>query len=277
MYNLKIRPKYISMRIRIVSYNTHGLPWANQKPQEISDWCLRQGADVLCFQEVFMDKARAIYRERIEAAGYTVVQPRDDGVTFFRSGLLAFVRTATLTIVAERFEPFLTHDTVETAVNKGVQHLVLQHRLSGRHFTLMNTHTQSTTVATVFTSRDEIQRILREQLEQMVRAVRSDIPAFLIGDLNCEASPHPDVRFFYPSAPLRKSTFPSTGEDLDHIAWIPVQWVQDGRPWCSIDTTGPQVVGYTVTPLPYSDHYPILVDLAIPVFPPQKAKVCSSS
>ena len=265
------------MRVRIVSYNTHGLPWANQKPQEISDWCLRQDADVLCFQEVFTDKARAIYRDKIESAGYTAVEPRDDGVTFFRSGLLTFVRKATLHVVTERFEPFLIHDAVETCVNKGFQHLVVQHRLSSRHFTLMNTHTQSTTIATVFTSREGIQHILRTQLEQIVRTVRSDIPAFLTGDLNCEASPHPDVRFFYPSAPLRKSTFPSTGEDLDHIAWIPVQWVQDGRPWCSIDTTGPQIVGYTVTPLPYSDHYPILVDLHVPVFPPQKAKACSSS
>ena len=265
------------MRVRIVSYNTHGLPWSNQKPREISDWCLSQDADVLCFQEVFTEKARASYIERIENNGYVAIIPRDDGVTFFRSGLLAFVRKATLLVVSERFEPFLIHDTVEIGANKGFQCLVLQHRGSGRCFTLMNAHTQSTTIATVFTSHECIQSILRAQLEQMVRTVRSDIPAFIIGDLNCEASPHPDVRFFYPAAPLRKSTFPSTGEDLDHIAWIPVQWVKDGRPWCSIDTSGPQILSYTVTPLPYSDHYPILVDLHVPAFPPQKAKACSSS
>jgi hypothetical protein len=262
--------------MRIVSYNTHGLPWANQKPTEISDWCLQQGADVLCLQEVFTEKARAVYRERIEPFGYTAIVPRDDGVSFFRSGLLAFVRKATLRVITERFEPFLTHDTVETGVNKGFQCLVLQHLASSRVITLVNTHTQSTTVATVFTSHEGIQRILRDQFDQIVRAVRTDIPAFIVGDLNCEASPHPDVRFFYPAAPLRKSTFPTTGEDLDHIAWIPIQWVKDGRPWCSIDTTGPQILGYTVTPLPYSDHYPILVDLFVPAFPPQKAKACSS-
>jgi len=152
--------------------------------------------------------------------------------------------------------------------------MILQHRVTGRMITLMNTHTQSTTVATIFTSREGIQRILRDQMEQIVSTVRKDLPAFLIGDFNCEASPHSDVRFFYPAAPLRKSTFPETGEDLDHIAWLPLQWTQPGQPWCNMDTTGPRIVSYNVTPLPYSDHYPILVDLYVPAFPVQKAREC---
>jgi exonuclease III len=262
------------MKLRLVSYNTHGLPWSNQKPREISDWCLQQDPDVVCLQEVFTDKARKVYTDLFCVAGYTAVVPRDYGVTFFPSGLLTLVRNDTLKLVTERFEPFLAYDTVEVGANKGFQCMVLYHREAGRMITLVNTHTQSTTAATIFTSHEGIQRILHDQMEQMVTAVRKDVPAFLIGDFNCEASPHRDVRFFYPAAPLRKSTFPETGEDLDHIAWLPLQWTHPGRPWCNMDTTGPRILSYSVTPLPYSDHYPILVDVYVPAFPVQKAREC---
>jgi len=267
------------MKLRIVSYNTHGLPWSNQKPREISDWCLQQNPDVVCLQEVFLQQMRDLYSSLF--IGYEAIVPRDKGFSFFHSGLLCLVNTARFRVLSHRFEPFLSHDLVETGANKGFQRLVLQSKVTGHCISLINTHMQSTTVMTIFESKAGIQRILRNQFDQMVNALPAPCeymqktPTFVIGDFNCEASPHSDVRFFYPAAPLRKSTFPETGEDLDHIAWMPLQWTQPGQPWCTMNITGPKILSYTVTPLPYSDHYPILVDLEVPAFPAQKAKGCS--
>jgi hypothetical protein len=269
------------MKLRIVSYNTHGLPWSNQKPHEISDWCLQQDPDVVCLQEVFLQQMQDLYSSLFSRAGFIVIVPRDKGFSFFPSGLLCLVKMTRFQVLSHRFEPFLSHDFVEIGANKGFQLLVLQSKVTGRLVSLINTHMQSTTVMTVFESKAGIQRILREQFDQMVNAFPAPCeysvktPTFVVGDFNCEASPHTDVRFFYPAAPLRKSTFPETGEDLDHIAWMPLQWTLPGQPWCSMDVTGPKILSYTVTPLPYSDHYPILVDLWVPAFPVQKAKGCS--
>jgi len=269
------------MKLRIVSYNTHGLPWSNQKPREISNWCIQQDPDVICLQEVFLQQMRDLYSSIFTKAGYIPIIPRDDSIALFRSGLLCLIKASRLYVVSHRFEPFLSYDLVETAVNKGFQRIVLQDRRTKQRCTIMNTHMQSTTILTICESKAGIQRILRNQFDQMVNAFPAPCeysvktPTFVVGDFNCEASPHCDVRFFYPAAPLRKSTFPETGEDLDHIAWMPLQWTHPGVPWCTMDRTGPKILSYTVTPLPYSDHYPILVDLWVPAFPVQKAKGCS--
>ena len=92
-------------------------------------------------------------------------------------------------------------------------------------------------------------------------------PVLIVGDMNCEQSPHSHLRFLQvpDSGPLQKKhTFPSTGEDLDHIAWIPLQWAEPGCHYCDINKLGPVMTSCNVENKPWSDHSPVLARIRIP-------------
>ena len=117
----------------------------------------------------------------------------------------------------------------------------------------MNTHTQSDTEVSWFFGRAVTARIRAKQAEQIYNYFRdTKNQVLIVGDLNCETEPFHGLRFLHPpgSIPLKKSTFYSTGEDLDHLA-------------CLTDRAEPRVLRCRIYDRPWSDHAPVsfLVDL----------------
>jgi len=143
----------------------------------------------------------------------------------------------------------------------------LIHKASSRRVQIINTHTQSNTEISWIFGNDTIRAIQKKQFQQIVDYVgKSPVPALIVGDLNCEQSPHPYVRFLQPFADplLRKSTFYSTGEDLDHVGWIPLQWARDGCGYCDISRRGPTIESCTIYQKPWSDHAPLHISVRVP-------------
>jgi hypothetical protein len=106
--------------------------------------------------------------------------------------------------------------------------------------------------------------IRKAQFEELVRWLNSSRdPVIVTGDMNCEHSPCPSLRFLRDES-LRKVTFPLTGENLDHVAWLPTQWAPLGAAWCQFPQRGVRARSVRVDPVSYSDHFPVLVDLIIP-------------
>jgi hypothetical protein len=87
----------------------------------------------------------------------------------------------------------------------------------------------------------------------------------VVGDFNQESSLHPFLRTLHPPSamPIRKATFFRTGEDLDHVAWMPIQWTEAataaatgsvalGCSFCG--SFGPQLIYCKVHEEALSDH-----------------------
>jgi exonuclease III len=255
--------------MRLLSYNVHGLPWSKDQSASIVRYVSHIRPDVLCFQEVFTDKLRSYFSSELKAHGYTVVSPRDGGVTVLGSGLLIAFSTK-YTLLGDCFYPYTIYHDIEIGVNKGFQTVRLLSN-EGRRYIVANTHLQSTTAFNILDRSSTVPAVLKAQMAEIVRWLEPlKDPVILAGDMNCEYSPHPHVRFLHHGSSVKKSTFPLTGEDLDHVAWIPTQWAPPGVSWCRFDTKGIRAATYSVDPVDYSDHFPILVDLVIPEIHPTK-------
>jgi len=255
------------MKCQILSYNVHGLPWSKQNCVPISNWIKSQRPSIVCLQEVFTKQARDYYKDQLERDGYKVCIPRDADVSLLPSGLLTAYLEKAYAFVSDCFCPYLAYHNVELFANKGFHSLRLRCLETQRVVHIVNTHTQSDTEISWWWGAATMMRIRRRQFQQIVEHFHTcNEPVLIVGDLNCEASPHPYVRFLkLPGAPLRKSTFYSTGEDLDHIAWLPLQWVRDGCHYCDVVRRGPQILQCTVFEKPWSDHAPVLATVYIPL------------
>jgi endonuclease/exonuclease/phosphatase family metal-dependent hydrolase len=265
------------MECQILTYNTHGLPWSTDTTKPICQWIKGRSPAIVCLQEVFLDANRAYYREHLERAGYTVIVPHDEGVGCLNSGLLTAVLDKAYVVEGHRFTGFDDFHNVEQFSNKGFLAARLCCRHTGRRLILINTHTQSSTFLSALFGEASIRRVRRAQIQQMLDlyAGMKD-PALVVGDLNCEISPHPYLRFLQMDLSLKKHTFPSTGEDLDHVAWMPLQWAtatafaaagkkgSGGCSFCDIDAQGPRIVACEITDVPWSDHLPLLVRVLVP-------------
>jgi len=255
------------MKIRALTYNVHGLPWSKNQSADIVRYLISVSPDTICLQEVFLDTMRLYFSKELGARGYTVLTPRDEGVTILNSGLLTAFRTSRFTLTSDCFYPYMAHHDIEIGANKGFHTLRLLSLKDKRRVLLLNTHTQSETLFNVLSLGEPAAATRAHQFAEIVRWVDKDCdPVVLAGDMNCERSPHPHVRFLKDSV-LRKVTLPSTGEDLDHIAWIPTQWSPVGTTWCKFDSTGVRALLYRVDPVPWSDHFPVVVDVEIPEIP----------
>ena len=247
------------MQVHAITYNIHGLPWSNTNLNRILTWLLEIRIPILCFQEVFTTKARHIMQERLERHGYQVVIPHDECVSLFPSGLVTAVLKTQYTILRSSFESFLDYHNVEIFANKGFHRLTLKDRASNI-FHLINTHTQSDEEVLWWSSYSYKKGIRHKQAEQMLRACKEfKDPVIVMGDFNQESSLHPYLRTLHPpsSLPMKKATFFRTGEDLDHIAWMPLQWVQEGCGFCG--TFGPALEYCKVHTVAWSDHAPVEV------------------
>ena len=248
------------MNLRILTYNIHGLPWSKNNSASIVLYISHILPDVLCLQEVFTKTLCDFYVDQLSRLGYTVVVPRDSGVSVLGSGLLTAVLSSRFRVLSHCFYPYMSYYTIEIGANKGFHTLRLEDG-EGRRILVVNTHTQS---STEFSGSDGAAIARKAQFTELVHWLEHDPnPVILAGDMNCEYSPHPSVRFIRPEG-LRKCTFPQTGEDLDHLAWIPTQWAPVGTHWCHFDKAGIRVAAYKVDPVKWSDHFPVLAEVLVP-------------
>jgi len=252
------------MKIRALTYNIHGLPWSKNQSADIVRYLSAASPDTICLQEVFLDSSRLYFSKELGARGYTVVVPRDEGVTIMNSGLLTAFRSSRFALLSDCFYPYTAHHDIEIGANKGFHTVRLFSKEDGRRLLLLNTHTQSDTPFNVLSLTGTAASTRAQQFAELVRWLERDPdPVLLAGDMNCERSPHSHVRFLKDSV-LKKVTLPKTGEDLDHIAWIPTQWAPLGTAWCKFDSTGVRALLYRIDPVPWSDHFPVMVDVEIP-------------
>lgn len=260
----------------ILTYNTHGLPWSKDQSYSICTWIKSIKPSIVCLQEVFLESVRTYYKDQLTRAGYTVVVPRDTGVTFLSSGLLTAFLDSDYRLVSDFFGTYAQFHNVEWFVNKGFHALCIACAKTSRRLTIINTHTQSDSEVGWF-FRNTVHGIRKQQFHQIVEYAQGrKEPVLVAGDLNCEVSPHPHLRFLHPVSDnlIRKATFYSTGEDLDHIAWIPLQWARakDGTGtgtgaacgFCDIERNGPVMESCTILQKPWSDHAPVLASVRIP-------------
>ena len=256
------------MLFHALTYNIHGLPWVPTNLNRILYWLLEIRVPVICFQEVFTQRDRALISTILGRNGYTVRVPHDEGVSLFPSGLVTAVLNSVYEVQESSFRPVLTSPNVEIFANKGFHRIALQCRVSNRRFHVINTHTQSDEEVLCWTRYAFKKSIRYQQAAQMIEyCTELTEPVLVVGDFNQESSLHPNLRTLYAESalPIRKATFFRTGEDLDHVAWMPLQWSKAGCGFCG--KYGPTLELCKVHEVDWSDHAPVEVKVRIPEYP----------
>lgn len=241
------------MALDILTYNVKGLPWCKEYAEEICVFLAKIQPAILCLQEVFTDRSRNFYKLFLESLGYNVLIPNDNDVTFLPSGLVTAYKRAHFDLVSKVFCPYVDSHNLEWFALKGFHVLQLVQRKSGRRFYIANTHTQSDTIVSMFRTRD-IKIIRHKQAVQLVKHFQgTPDTVIVVGDLNCETEPSDGLVFLHPAGvgPLKKRTFFSTGEDLDHVA-------------CLRDRPAPSLGPVRVHNEPWSDHAAVQFSLTLP-------------
>ena len=255
------------MLVHAITYNIHGLPWVATNTEKILYWVLEMQVPIVCFQEVFTAKGRQHIQRVLDQHGYQVVLPRDEGVSLFPSGLVTAVHRKKYSILSDSFQPYLAYHNVEIFANKGFQRITLRDSASGGILHILNTHTQSDEEVFCWTTYAYKKNIRYQQAQQIIEYCKEyKEPVLVIGDFNQESSLHPFLRTLHPPSalPLKKATFFRTGEDLDHVAWMPLQWSesQGGCGFCG--KYGPALELCKVHPLTWSDHAPVEIKVRVP-------------
>jgi len=254
------------MDVSILTYNTHGLPWSRGRFKEIAAWLSEQNADIICLQEVFTESAQLYYKNEMPRSGYDVLIPEDNGVTLIGSGLITMYKSSRFLCKSSIFCSYQDYHNVEWFANKGFHTMRLQEK-RGRQLCIVNTHMQSSTEVSWIFGEKIINTIRRAQFKQITDFFAGlKAPVLIVGDLNCALSPYSEVRFLNVLHENRfhKSTFFSTGEDLDHVAWLPCQYAKPGCIMCDIERFGPKLRGCKIHQISYSDHAPILYNIQVP-------------
>ena len=210
--------------LSILTYNIHGLPWEPDHTGPIASWSGSCGADVLCFQEVFTETRRSTLQRILEDHGYSVYIPNDIIRTFLSSGLCIAVKSSSSwKIQSMQFIPFFEYAFWDSIANKGFFSVVLQH-VNGKKIQIVNTHLQSDSELSLLYNITRIyytNHVRTKQLEEIVKTYgTSELPTVIIGDLNQEGLIHPRIQNICCTHRDSIVTFPSTGENLDHAAWI---------------------------------------------------------
>ena len=247
------------MRCDILTYNTHGLPWSKDISPVICSWIKDTLPPIVCLQEVFLNSTRLYYKEQLTRFGYTVVLPHDTGVTMISSGLVTAFLDRVYTLTSDCFCPYLSYSNVEYFANKGFHILKLRDKSTSEPVCIVNTHVQSDTEISWLIGHKITHHIRKQQIQQILDFLEKEpIPVLIVGDLNCEHSPHPHLRFLRPPYSMaKKHTFFSTGEDLDHIGWLLLQYAIPGCSFCDVDRRGPILESCQVYTMKWSDHAPL--------------------
>jgi exonuclease III len=255
------------MLLKIFSYNVYGLPfmsdiWANP----LADWFNGIDYDFICLQEVFTQGRIEILSKSLIKNGYNVLKPNDfkDHKNLLGSGLLTGINNSKWNIISDTFITYNESVGAELLANKGFHCIELQHKINQLPLLIINTHMQSDNPTTYFGGCLDTRPIRNSQAQQIYDFVSSykNIRHILIGDLNSEIEPHDEIKYLTgATAGISKHTFPSTGEDLDHIAILPKFWSKFLKP-----ITQKVIV---LMKLSWSDHWPIYIELFL-------KDVCSS-
>lgn len=255
------------MFLTILTYNTHGLPWARDTSVEICEWLKSRRAHIICLQEVFVEANREYYKEQLERSGYCVMIPKDCGVTLVTSGLLTAVLRSRFEYMSDCFYPYLDYHNVEVFANKGFYTTTIKDSISKRIVVIANTHMQSDTELKWFFGRKVTATIRKAQHQQIINTLKTDHAVLVVGDMNAERSPHSLMRYMtlIDDSRLQKSTFYETGEDLDHVAWLPLQWARPNCPFCDFVRQGPRLTHCQVFQVPWSDHAPVVFSIFMPL------------
>jgi exonuclease III len=255
------------MFLTVLTYNTHGLPWSRDTSVEICDWLKMQRPQVICLQEVFVEANRKYYKEHLERNGYHVLIPRDSGVALVNSGLLMAFLTVRFDYVSDCFYPYLDYHNVEIFANKGFHAVTIRERVSRRVIVVANTHMQSDTELELLFGRKVTYDVRKAQHQQILKALTTPNAVLVVGDMNCERSPEPLIRYMthVDESRLKKATFYSTGEDLDHVAWFPLQWARPNCQFCDFVRRGPRLLGCQIFQKPWSDHAPVVFSIFLPL------------
>jgi endonuclease/exonuclease/phosphatase family metal-dependent hydrolase len=122
-----------------------------------------------------------------------------------------------------RFIPFFEYAFWDTIANKGFFSIILQH-VNGKKIQIVNTHLQSDSELSLLYNITRIyytNHVRIKQLEEIVKTYgTSELPTVIVGDLNQEGLIHPRIQNICCNHTDSIITFPSTGENLDHAAWI---------------------------------------------------------
>jgi exonuclease III len=206
------------MKLNILTYNIHGMPWANTDMRNLFTWVfLKSDADIICFQELWSFKQRKILQEYVQVYGRKVCFPRDScWLGSLLKGLdcgsgLAIVYKPEIEIMeTPYFEKFEEAAGVDKLITKGFYSMKIKYQ--GKEFTLINTHLQSDFTELPCCRINYRFSRLHQEFTIYSYCKKLHTPVVICGDLNQE-----HCNFFNMLEPNRHITFPETGEHLDHI------------------------------------------------------------
>ena len=234
------------MNLNILTYNIHGMPWANTDMKRLFTWVLRDSqADIICLQELWSMKDRKILQDYLSVYDWKCLFPRDPcWLGSLLKGLdcgsgLAILYKPDIEIVSiPHFESFSEAAGVDKCITKGFYSL--QMKWKGHLFTLINTHFQSdfTEFPCCRISYKFSRRFQEFCIYKFCKAQTT--PTLVIGDLNQE---HCD--FLKMLEPKKHITFSETGEHLDHICVL------------KEETTFKLLSSKYFDTIQYSDHIPV--------------------
>jgi hypothetical protein len=204
---------------------------------------------------VFTEARKRTLQTNLETSGYRCFFPVDDIQSILPSGLCIALRTSSLwSHQSTRFTPFFNYIYADIFANKGFFKITLQH-VTGMQINIINTHMQSDIELSYLKGSSKTSNIRKQQLHQIVQEYgQSKVPTFIVGDLNQEGMIHPSVKNICCNHGDAISTFPPTGENLDHMAWIVGTGIS---PRLHSIHIGDEVS--------WSDHSPLLCTFKLPI------------
>jgi endonuclease/exonuclease/phosphatase family metal-dependent hydrolase len=232
------------MRLKLLTYNIHGLPWNRVNIKGIADWVFGVAApQVICLQEVFSTRHRNYLMMRADLAGWVPLVPNDNMCLSIPglecgSGLMTLVHHSVQIVSEPVFEPFKVTHGVDRFVKKGYFKVNL--RRGSTIFQLFNVHLQSDVTEFWCRRLNYISARASQEIQLSMAAAREEFPV-VIGDLNMSEFEH-----FVCVDPDFHITFPGTGEHLDHLLTLPrdIDRIEDAETeyWNNV---------------PWSDHIPV--------------------
>ena len=206
-------------RMRLLTYNIHGLPWCKINVPAMIDWIFNNsGAEIICLQEVFSNKHKRLFWKKAAQEGWTFLAPHDLIYGGFvpglenGSGLITIIHPR-FTVSTTRFEPYKIVNSVDQFVKKGFFTVNVSDGVN--NFQVVNTHMQSD-VTECCCIRVNFNTARHAQEEQLYLAMtRNELP-LIIGDANTCI-----FKYFHRVDQATHATFPETEEHLDHLLCIP--------------------------------------------------------
>lgn len=235
------------MNLNILTYNIHGMPWANTDMKKLFTWVFETStADILCIQELWSTHDRVFLQEFCKNYGWNVSFPMDScSLGYFLKGLdcgsgLAVAYKSIFELLSTpSFIPFTEASGVDKFITKGFYHLNFKYQT--KTFSLLNTHFQSDFTEIPYCRINYRFSRLAQEFAIYSYAKRLQEPVLICGDLNEETT-----TFLHFLERKKHITFTDTGEHLDHLCTL--------RGECRI-VLEKSIYFDTVQ---YSDHIPVL-------------------